>query len=128
MPFDGPCRQTYKHQMGEQRNERGVREVQGGSEYKVVTHQERIGFFSGNWLWETLLHSKRFIAGWVCSYGRKTLEHAHHLAFSSCAQCDCLYFVRRKVASGAVQLASPEYSPSSSAHDATTPSPCCEGW
>ncbi len=46
--------------------------------YKVVAHQERISFFGGNGLGETLLHRERLVARGVCGRGGHRLEHAHH--------------------------------------------------
>ncbi len=83
IPCEGPCEKSCEHQLSEIRKQRGTGAVHAGSEYKVVTHQKRVGFFSGNRLWETLLHSKRFAAGWVRRHGGKALQNTHHLLAGS---------------------------------------------
>jgi hypothetical protein len=57
--------------------EQARRRVLVGRPYKVVAHEEGVGFFSGNRLWKTLLNRKRFATSGIRRYGGQALENAH---------------------------------------------------
>jgi hypothetical protein len=67
-----------EHHMPRNKHVQASGAKEGGGAYKVVTHEEGVGFFGRDWLRETLLHSEGLVACGKRGHGGQALDYLHY--------------------------------------------------